>query len=742
MILPGVAKIILNQNKTLEFLTADDVSVNGIVKPSSAILGLDNMIKFNSKDEDFSVDCRTIELVARKSPDGTIGYSHVYTPISEISTDAAATSARAAELYDDVLKNILVPCCSSGPSVIYGAVAVYPTSSDFPAEGDSGTIYIDDSEHIAYYWNGASYSMLNNNVLFYPDHPSFPIIGEANILYIDQATPAVYIWTGSAYVIVAGGSSGTIAWGDITGTITTQTDLISYLGSNYYPLGSNPAGYVTSGALAAYIPLAGTVPGSPITGALEFTSSEWLFKGDPSTILYHLTDATSDTNSFGPEVTSPTYYGSAGVDPSSGAVYLNSQQVGGDRIRFYIDSAVLLARIEMPSTAAGLQYGSDHSATYTNRSLVDKEYVINAIAAIGTAAWGSIGAGTGVATQADLVSYLGSNYYPLSANPAGYLTALSASALYYPLSANPAGYLTTSSAGALYYPLSSNPSNYLTSISAGALYYPLSSNPSGYLTSSSAGALYYPLSSNPAGYLTSSSIPSVWPISAGGTNSGTALSNNRVMKSAGGAIVEAAAITSARVLISDANGIPTHSAVTSTTLGYLDATSSVQTQINNLNSYVLAPFKSNTDIIHTGSTAEVKVFSQVVLAGTISANDMIDYVIKFTPSATANAKTIKVYFNTSDSLSGATLFATYGGSVAATRYAGFQRKIVFKNSLSSQQILLSTQATVINEDTTTTVVSETKTQNFAVDQYFIVSVQLANSGDTVTINSILSKTYR
>lgn len=42
----------------------------------------------------------------------------------------------------------------------------------------------------------------------------------------------------------------------------------------------------------------------------------------------------------------------------------------------------------------------------------------------------------------------------------------------------------------------------------------------------------------------------------------------------------APAITGSRVLVSDANGVPTHSTVTTTTLGYLDATSSVQTQLN------------------------------------------------------------------------------------------------------------------------------------------------------------------
>lgn len=77
-----------------------------------------------------------------------------------------------------------------------------------------------------------------------------------------------------------------------------------------------------------------------------------------------------------------------------------------------------------------------------------------------------------------------------------------------------------------------------------------------------------------------SEVTGVLPIANGGTNSSTSLNNNRIMQSVSGAIVEASGITSGRVLISDANGIPTHSSVTTTTLGYLDATSSIQTQID------------------------------------------------------------------------------------------------------------------------------------------------------------------
>lgn len=71
------------------------------------------------------------------------------------------------------------------------------------------------------------------------------------------------------------------------------------------------------------------------------------------------------------------------------------------------------------------------------------------------------------------------------------------------------------------------------------------------------------------------------PIARGGTNSSTALNNNRVMQSFAGAIVEANAITVNRAVISDANGIPTHSPTTSTEIGYSSGvTSSIQTQIN------------------------------------------------------------------------------------------------------------------------------------------------------------------
>lgn len=75
------------------------------------------------------------------------------------------------------------------------------------------------------------------------------------------------------------------------------------------------------------------------------------------------------------------------------------------------------------------------------------------------------------------------------------------------------------------------------------------------------------------------------PVANGGTNSTTALNNNRVMQSSGGAIVEATAITASKGLCSDSNGIPIAcaSGPSATEMTYLaGVTSAIQTQLDAL----------------------------------------------------------------------------------------------------------------------------------------------------------------
>lgn len=55
----------------------------------------------------------------------------------------------------------------------------------------------------------------------------------------------------------SGGGPGTVMWGSITGTITLQTDLITYLSTNYFP--------IPTGTTAQYIRGDGTLATFPTT---------------------------------------------------------------------------------------------------------------------------------------------------------------------------------------------------------------------------------------------------------------------------------------------------------------------------------------------------------------------------------------------------------------------------------------------------------------------------------------------
>jgi hypothetical protein len=98
-----------------------------------------------------------------------------------------------------------------------------------------------------------------------------------------------------------------------------------------------------------------------------------------------------------------------------------------------------------------------------------------------------------------------------------------------------------------------------------------------------AGTITAALTGNVTGNVsgTAANVTGVVAIVNGGTNSSSALANNRIMISASGAIVEASAITAHRALVSNVNGIPVASVTTDTELSYVSGvTSSIQSQLN------------------------------------------------------------------------------------------------------------------------------------------------------------------
>jgi len=91
-------------------------------------------------------------------------------------------------------------------------------------------------------------------------------------------------------------------------------------------------------------------------------------------------------------------------------------------------------------------------------------------------------------------------------------------------------------------------------------------------------------------------------ISAGAAITRTKLASGTayriVVNDVSGIMTEATSITANRVLISDTNGLPTSSSVTTTTLGFLDVTSSTQTQLNNRLNFSSAITPSAGDIVY------------------------------------------------------------------------------------------------------------------------------------------------
>jgi hypothetical protein len=165
----------------------------------------------------------------------------------------------------------------------------------------------------------------------------------------------------------------------------------------------------------------------------------------------------------------------------------------------------------------------------------------------------------------------------------------------------------------------------------------------------------------------------------GGTNSATALNNNRVMQSSGGAIVEASAITASRALVSDANGIPVHSAVTSTTLGYLDATSSVQTQLDSKTG-ITGTFTDNRLIRADGTTS--------IQTSGITVSD----ANAVTGVASLTIDDLVLDSNIITTINSAALLLTNGGSTSQQVYTNRPFKAMNSDTSIVGEILLNTDA--------------------------------------------------
>lgn len=157
--------------------------------------------------------------------------------------------------------------------------------------------------------------------------------------------------------------------------------------------------------------------------------------------------------------------------------------------------------------------------------------------------------------------------------------------------------------------------------------------------------------------------------------------------------------------------------------------------------WIKCPVKRNVTISHTGTTSETKIFSQLIPAGTFGANDIFYWFMQIGGTVNANNKVYKVYFNDSDDITSSPIqVATYALTNAGL-IVMFDRHMIFKNAVGTQQII-STTTSIANYLTPSTSPHSTLAIDFTVDQYFCVSVALANSADTAYIHAIKSDIHR
>jgi hypothetical protein len=315
----------------------------------------------------------------------------------------------------------------------------------------------------------------------------------------------------------------------------------------FYPLSSNPSSYITAaqtGAFASVVSLAAT--GASLISLVNALNS-WTglstglyypYSSNPAGYITSLSPTGQLTGTFYPLVANPAGYLTT-LSPTGGltgafyplssnpAGYLTSLSPTGQLTGQFVsrsETGAFASDIELANASGYLQ--SLISASSAGVAALNGQSGVVNITATGNL---TLTASAGVITISGNTGSLTGAFYPLSSNPSNYITSAQTGVFASDIElANATGALT----GA-FYPRFTNPLSYLVAADLSA--YALQSyvnSASGVLrtdigllqgwTGASTG-LYYPLSSNPAGYLTSLSptgqlTGAFYPLSANPAN--------------------------------------------------------------------------------------------------------------------------------------------------------------------------------------------------------------------------------
>lgn len=153
-------------------------------------------------------------------------------------------------------------------------------------------------------------------------------------------------------------------------------------------------------------------------------------------------------------------------------------------------------------------------------------------------------------------------------------------------------------------------------------------------------------------------------------------------------------------------------------------------------------YLTNVTQSFTGATDERLLGTIIVPGNTLQANDIV--LIKFVGTKTGTAGTItwRIRVHTSSgaigsAFSSGTIVGTSGAQGATNQYSKMYREIVFKNSLSSQAVISNAVANLVIDESFQTAAGAqvTLTNDYAVDEHFIITAQLAAGADTSNLTS-------
>ena len=133
----------------------------------------------------------------------------------------------------------------------------------------------------------------------------------------------------------------------------------------------------------------------------------------------------------------------------------------------------------------------------------------------------------------------------------------------------------------------------------------------------------------------------------------------------------------------------------------------------------------------TGSTANTISLSGLVPANTNATNDTLRIKYRISKTGTSTVTTTRLYVNTVNSLSGATLLAQVA-TTAATRFLQSEREFFIKNNTTNTEAW-PTSVAAFTDNAITTVATSSLAINHTVDQYYFVAIQNGGTGDSATV---------